>query len=366
MGVGSWVAKRTLTAAVCCLLSTVCLLTGCGKIGDPVPPVPRAPLIIEELNVMQQGTQLVLRFPLVRTTRSPKLQRVDIYRLVESVNAPQGLSQEAFSARAGVIASIDQIPDKASIFTYPDQLDLKSGIRNVRYRYAVRLINAVGQAADFSNYATISPLFDLASPPTGLNYTQREKEIELKWSVPATNESGTSPANIVAYNLYRRTGDSIAKLNATPLTELRFIDRNFQFGTKYEYIVRGLSLLPGNASLNAAIETNESAPLIHTPKDTFPPVAPGPVTIASINSLVSLFWPLNQETDVAGYNIYRTDDEQTAPEKWIKLNPQLHRTASFRDDRVQVGKQYFYQITAVDIYGNESARSETKGETVNP
>ena len=79
-----------------------------------------------------------------------------------------------------------------------------------------------------------------------------------------------------------------------------------------------------------------------------------------------MFWPLNHEPDIAGYNLYRADEENTPPEKWIKLTPQLHRTASFRDDRVQVGKQYFYQITAVDIYGNESARSETKSETVNP
>ncbi|MEO6727199.1 MAG: hypothetical protein ABIU20_08130, partial [Blastocatellia bacterium] len=95
-------------------------------------------------------------------------------------------------------------------------------------------------------------------------------------------------------------------------------------------------------------------------------IAPGPVTIASIGGTVSLFWPLNQETDVAGYNVYRAEEENPPPEKWIKLNPQLHKTASFRDDRVQVGKLYFYQITAVDIYGNESARSITVSETVNP
>ena len=65
-------------------------------------------------------------------------------------------------------------------------------------------------------------------------------------------------------------------------------------------------------------------------------------------------------------HIYRADDEDAPPDKWIKLNPQLHKTASFRDERVQVGKKYFYQITAVDAYGNESARSETVSETVAP
>ncbi|HMV87946.1 MAG TPA: hypothetical protein PLD20_27410 [Blastocatellia bacterium] len=342
------------------------LLSGCGKVGDPLPPIPRAPLIIEELNVAQQGTELILTFPLVRTNRSQKLQRIDVYRLIESVNDPQGLTPETFSSRAGLLTSIQEIPDKTSTITYRDPLDLKSSARNVRFRYAIRLVNAAGQAADLSNYAMIAPLFELSLPPADLRAIQREKQIELSWTPPAANESGVTPANVAGYNLYRRTGASVVKLNAEPLAVTRFVDRNFQFGANYEYTVRALSLLPGNASLSAAIESNESRPLAHTPKDTFPPIAPGPVTIASIGGMVSLFWPLNQETDIAGYNIYRAEQETTPPEKWAKLNSQLHRTASFRDDRVQVGKLYFYQITAVDIYGNESGRSITVSETVNP
>ncbi len=356
--------------AFCLLPFAFCLLifsfVGCGKIGDPLPPIPRAPLIIEELSVTQQGTQLVLSFPLVRNSRSPKLQRIDVYRLIESVNDSAGLPPEAFSERAGLITSIEQIPAQTSTITYRDPLDLKTTARNQRYRYAIRLVNAAGQAADFSNYATAEPLLDLALPPIELKAIQREKEIEVSWSTPASNESGTTPANVAAYNLYRKVGESIIRLNPEPLLQPRFIDRNFQFGANYQYIVRALSLLPGNAALSTAIESNESVALAHTPKDTFPPAAPGPITIASIGGIVSLFWPLNQETDIAGYNIYRAEEEQTPSEKWIKLNPQLHKTASFRDDRVQVGKKYFYQITAVDTYGNESARSTTESETVNP
>jgi len=318
------------------------------------------------LNIVQQGTRLVLSFPLVRTPRAPKLQRIDIYRLVDSASDPPGITLEAFSARANLITSVDQIPNQTSNIVYTDQLDLKTGARNLRYRYAVRLINQAGQAADFSNYATIIPLFDLTLPPTGLSVTQREKEIELDWQPPATNESGTGPANVAGYNLYRQKGETVIKLNDAPLSETRFVDRSFEFGAEYRYFVRALSLLPGNANLAAAIESNESEPLVHTPKDTFPPVAPGPVTIASIGGIVSLFWPLNQETDIAGYNLYRAESEQTPEQQWIKLNPQLHKTASFRDERVQVGRQYFYRITAVDVYGNESPRSETVNETVNP
>jgi len=343
------------------------VFAACGKIGDPLPPIPRSRMIIDELSVAQQGSQIVLSFPFTRTPRT-RLQRVDVYRLVEPANAPLGLTEDSFSERATIINSVpaDRIPLNQSTIAYNDALDLENGQRNSRYRYAVRLVNLAGQAADFSNYATIIPLFDLARPPANLQAAQRETEIVITWDRPAVNENGTTPANVAAYNLYRREGNSLTKINPEPLLNPRFNDRNFQFGAGIQYVARSLSLLPSAANLSAAIESNDSAPLAHTPKDTFPPAPPKPITIASINAQVSLFWPLNAEPDAAGYNVFRADDEDAPPEKWIKLNPQLHKTASFRDERVQVGKRYFYQITAVDAYGNESARSETVSETVAP
>ena len=339
----------------------------CGKIGDPLPPIPRAPLKIDELGVEQQGTKLILSFPFTRTART-RLQRVDVYRLIEPTDAPQGLPIETFSEKAHVIYSIpaDEIPLNSSKVVYNDTLDMRSELRNKRYRYAIRMFNTAGQAADFSSYAMIEPLFNLSLPPANLNAKQFETRIEITWDQPTGNMNETSPANVAGYNIYRRTGESVYRINPEPLREPRFIDRNFQFGVNYQYIVRSLSFTPGKASLSEAIESNDSQPLDHTPKDTFPPAPPKPVTIASINSIVSLFWPLNAEPDVTGYNIYRTEDENAPPEKWIKLNQELYKTASFRDERVQVGKRYFYQITAIDTYGNESARSETVSETVAP
>jgi len=342
-------------------------INACGKIGDPLPPIPRAPLKIDELGVEQQGTKLILSFPFTRTART-RLQRVDVYRLIEPTDAPQGLPIETFSEKAHVIYSIpaDEIPLNSSKVVYNDTLDMRSELRNKRYRYAIRMFNTAGQAADFSSYAMIEPLFNLSLPPANLNAKQFETQIEITWDQPTGNMNETSPANVAGYNIYRRTGESVYRINPEPLREPRFIDRNFQFGVNYQYIVRSLSFTPGKASLSEAIESNDSQPLDHTPKDTFPPAPPKPVTIASINSIVSLFWPLNAEPDVIGYNIYRTEDENAPPEKWIKLNQELYKTASFRDERVQVGKRYFYQITAIDAYGNESVRSETVSETVAP
>jgi hypothetical protein len=340
-------------------------LIACGKVGAPLPPLPRAPLYTEDLKVEQRGAHLILSFPFTRTPRT-QLQRIDVYRLVETLGEPMGLPEEIFSERASLIYSVlsDDVPLNRSVVVYNDALDVRGELQNKRYRYAVRMFNTAGQAARFSNYATIEPLFNLALPPAVLTARQGETQIEIAWNPPSNNMNETSPATVVGYNLYRREGGAFYKINADPLSEPHFIDRNFQFGANYQYMVRSLSFKPGAASLSESIESDDSPPFDHKPKDTFPPAPPKPVTIASINKLVSLFWPLSAEPDVVGYNIYRAEDESDTPEKCVKLNQDLHRTASFRDDRVQVGKRYFYQITAVDSYGNESARSETVSETV--
>jgi hypothetical protein len=108
-------------------------LTACGKIGDPLPPIPRARLTVDELSVEQQGTQLVLSFPFTRTTPT-RLQRVDIYRLIEPSSEPLGLPVESFSQQAHIIHSItaDRIPPNNSRITYNDEVDLKAGQRNAR------------------------------------------------------------------------------------------------------------------------------------------------------------------------------------------------------------------------------------------
>jgi hypothetical protein len=343
-------------------------LAACGKIGPPLPPIKREPLNVESLGVEQRGAHLILSFPFKREPRT-RLQRIDVYRLVEPLDAPMGLPIETFSERASVVYSIlaDDVPLGGSGVVYNDALNVKSEQQSNRYRYAVRTFNTAGQAAgDFSNYAMIEPLLNLALPPGLLAAKQAETQIEITWNPPAGNINETFPANVAGYNIYRRQGRSFNKINAEPLRETRFIDRSFQFGANYQYIVRSLSFKPGSASLSESIESDDSAPFDYTPKDTFPPAPPKPITIASINSMVSVFWPLSAEPDVVGYNIYRAEDENARPETWVKLNQELHKTASFRDDRVQVGKKYFYQITAVDAYGNESARSETASETVAP
>jgi fibronectin type 3 domain-containing protein len=48
----------------------------------------------------------------------------------------------------------------------------------------------------------------------------------------------------------------------------------------------------------------------------------------------------------------------------VKLNSELVKSPSFRDNAVTSGKTYTYSVSAVDVRGNESRHSETTREPV--
>ena len=79
-----------------------------------------------------------------------------------------------------------------------------------------------------------------------------------------------------------------------------------------------------------------------------------PQGLSSIYSAgaVELVWTANTEADLAGYNVYRLEN-QTAQ----RVNKELLRTPIFRDATAAPGKTLTYYVTAVDLAGNESKAS---------
>jgi fibronectin type 3 domain-containing protein len=150
-------------------------------------------------------------------------------------------------------------------------------------------------------------------------------------------------------------------LNSEPVTDTNFADKDFEYRTEYTYFVRALS-----QGANGLIESADSGPASLTPVDEFAPSAPDPVSIASANGTVSLFWPTSPERDVVGYNVYRSDSSDAAEKDWIKLTAQPITAVTYRDERVVIDKAYFYKVTAVDRFDNESKPSRVVSETAHP
>jgi hypothetical protein len=239
----------------------------------------------------------------------------------------------------------------------------------VRLRYAVRYVNASNQRASFSNFLLIEPAPSVSQPPVlDAEPEVTQDAVTLRWQPPSVNVDGSTPANLLGYNVYRaaRAQNEPAQtpLNSAPLNANanRFSDQTFSFGEEYVYLVRAVSLGTGGAP----VESLNSNAVVIKPLDTFPPTAPSKPTAAATSSplRVSLFFAANPERDVNGYNVYRTEDASLPRDGWTKLNRAPLERNTFQDEDVRRGAKYFYYVTAVDNAGNESAPSEVTSDTV--
>ncbi|MEM7133768.1 MAG: hypothetical protein AAF702_46160, partial [Chloroflexota bacterium] len=81
------------------------------------------------------------------------------------------------------------------------------------------------------------------------------------------------------------------------------------------------------------------------------PSAPTGLLLIDFGSSIELEWNNNPEDDIAGYYIYRWDNENQVT---VLLNSTLQTENRYVDSSVEEGNIYYYTITAVDTNHNES------------
>ncbi len=337
---------------------------GCGKRKPPLPPVERVAQRVE-ISGYQRGNKVMLSWTMAARNASDgnllNISRADIYRLTEPISSSSTISEEEFASRSTLIATVPISDSDFALkeLTFSDTLNFAG--QQARLRYAVRFANASGQKAAFSNFLVIEPTAKVADIPENLASNVSQTSIELSWNPPIRNIDGSTPANILGFNIYRIDENKTLKLlNTAPVTRAVFGDRTFEFEKNYTYFVRTVSLGANGQPLESA----DSLAVKVLPKDIFPPAAPSAVTIAASPNTISIFFATNTENDVAGYRVYRSSDVNQPKADWTLITPQILTTNTFQDTTVESGKTYFYYLTAVDKFGNISASSEVVSETV--
>jgi len=236
--------------------------------------------------------------------------------------------------------------------------------------YRVRTRVSTKRASADSNSVTLQ-VFPVSERIASVSAIVTEPAIELNWPAPQRTSGGDSLSAISAYHIYRGEidGDS-AEAAAKDISQARwksplqkvasssansYRDSSFDFGKTYVYVVRAV-IVAGNNEL----ESSDSAPAIVAARDTFPPAAPqGLVTVLLPGEThgsvqVDLSWSISVETDLAGYRVYRSEEQGTRGQL---LTPELLPTPAYRDTSVGIGHRYWYSVTAVDRAGNESTPS---------
>ena len=99
-----------------------------------------------------------------------------------------------------------------------------------------------------------------------------------------------------------------------------------------------------------------------TGPDRAPPEVPGGLAAWPGDGAVVLDWGDNGDSDLAGYNVYRSTSSGVG---YTKLNPSLLSSSEYTDNDVVNGTTYYYAVTAVDMSANESDLSEEAAATPN-
>jgi hypothetical protein len=350
-----------------------CLLAGgCGAPGEPTPPAPSIPVAVTDLDAQQVGdaVQLVFTEPTKSTAgeRLTDAPAIEILRgTLQADGSPDAKSFRTIETIPGALVGEYRTADKVQIINRITPEDLR-GYSSGALAYRVRTRASRKRTSADSN-TVIVRIRPVPERIASLRATVTESAIELSWPEPTRTSSGDPLPAISEYRVNRGeidpgSADAAAKdlSQAKWKVTLGFLgtshtnsyrDTAFDFGKTYLYTVRTVIVENGGA-----VESNDSLPAIITARDIFPPSVPqglvGVVIVGSPTNKpeVDLSWSINTEPDLAGYHVYRSEQQDTPGQL---VTPDLLPSPAYRDTSVQPGHTYWYSVTAVDRSGNESA-----------
>ncbi len=279
------------------------LLSGCGYVGDPLPPALNIPDKVTDLRAVQRGGKIIIDYTIPsRTTEGLLLKHPgppDLQIGGKNVEAPADKGHVE-------IAATDWAGQEAPI--------------------RIRINNGRGGYSDWSNAVTLSVVPALDAP---LNVVAKSdpQGVRLTWAGPGEKW------RVV------RAGDK----KETVVDKPEFVDSEAPFGKESQYQV---------VAMLKTAESEPSGMIAITPKDEFAPAVPAGLTALAGLDTVELSWDRNTEDDLKGYKMYRSADGGA-----LALIAPLVEEPSYSDKTVMPGKKYKYAVSSFDQAGNESAKS---------
>jgi fibronectin type 3 domain-containing protein len=353
------VAYRNLGLILICLA----LLSACGSPGVPLPPSLELARPVTDLRAARKGSTVTLTWTApTRTTDGHNIRHAgptEICRATETV--------KQCGAPLAKLAPQKNLNEKQTLFqTYTDALTNFSSTANAKFVYAVEIRNSYGKTAGLSNEVEV-PAVPTLPAPQNLQAQLAADGVHLSWT-PAANVPEI-PGLHFAYRIYRREATSNTQAIAGELpvqaeTAPTFLDNGIEWEKTYQYHLTVVSLIAQAQGSEQQVEGDDSPEITVVVHDVFPPATPTGLQAVfggpGQKPFIDLIWAPDTDADLAGYNVYRSESG-VEPKK---LNADPVKSPAFRDDAVLPGHAYFYSVSAIDIRGNESPRSEPAEEKV--
>lgn len=336
--------------------------------GPPQPPSLELPKPPRDLRATRKGEHVILTWTIpAATTDRQTVRRLGPTRICRGLGpvltacgTPVG---EAAPQPSSGAASKQKVEAK-----YTDSLprELESNDPSAAVTYAVEVLNVEGRSAGLSNQLRV-PLIRTLPPPGDFRAQVTSQGVVLNW----TNDVRTNPQPPIRYfyRIYRRQEGSaeetvLGEIPAAGAPYVALTDSAIEWEKTYQYRAETVTVIAQANEPEVQIEGEETPEIKVFADDVFPPAVPtGLQAVFSgprQKPFVDLVWSPVTDADLDGYNVYRREEGGTA----VKLNATLLKTLAYRDENVVSGKNYFYSVSAMDVRGNESARSEEASETV--
>lgn len=354
-------------------LALACLwLAGCGTPGAPRPPSLRLAETVRDLTASRQGSTVTLTWTEpARTTDGENIRTLGPTLICMGINDFPMTHCDRMVADLTLQQYASCKPEIGKPAACSVTLDRAVQVANPRgmATYAVEVLNTNGRSAGLSNQVRVPTAIALA-PAVDVNAVVMSDAVGIGFI-------GAGSQTDASYHVFRsETGtarfiDLGPASNAvsepppgSPQSSYAFRDQNLEWEKTYVYRVIGISTVHLPDGTNVDVQGEPSAETKVFVHDVFPPAAPtGLQAVASgvgQQPFVDMTWAPNTESDLAGYNVYRHEQGQGP----VKINSALVKAPSYRDTSTERGKAYFYAVTAVDLRGNESSKSQEASETV--
>ena len=318
-------------AARCGALAAI--VTSCGSVGDPLPPLVDLPQPVSDLAAHQVAHEVRIEWtwPLV-TTEGMAARNISGFTLwaVDVPGFGNALTAQTIDEyrREMLTVGVSELADLGPGDQIAASLPLGDWPLGQEAVLVVTTANRAGRHAGYSNQVQLQPM----EPPEGAIWASNSVQSEgvaLAWLPAARAEE---------YAVDRAAGDDEEYRPLGRLAATEFLDRTVGWGRTYRYRVRAL-----RRSEAGWIEGSASEAVSVTPQDTFPPTPPTGLRAVRTEETVELSWLSSPEGDVAGYRVYRDG---------MAISGVSADTT--HSDHGAARKAHEYSVSALDTSGNES------------
>ena len=347
-------------------------MTACANPGPPLPPSLELPRPVTDLHATRKGDKVYLGWSVpaltvdrqsIRHMGPTRICRMGGAQIKDCGNGVGEISPSQFPVSPPPKKKSKEKPPKVEAsFTDTLPSSVLQADPAAVLTYAVSVYNSNDRTGGLSNQVQV-PSVPTLPPPQNFQGQVTAAGVILNWQMVAAPPQ--TPGLDYVIRIYRRPvdGKQDAIAGEVPLDAIRFEDHGFEWEKSYLYRATVVTMIgqPGKGA--TAIEGDDTPPVTVSAHDVFPPEVPSGLQAVATGvgqqPGIDLVWAPNTEPDFEGYNIYRHEEGTEA----VKINTDPVKTPSFRDTNVVSGHTYYYAVSAIDVRGNESARSEEAHET---